>query len=309
MKLNTRNLTIAIALSACIGWALLPQALAFDRYNDGCNDPTCHAAFTDAKSTKGSIFPSDDKHAMHKDSQNMNTDCDLCHTQGDNRNPWLGSSDGTSDNPGLGCSGCHEPVGTRKHHVANNVTWCYQAFCHGSAETGPPENTVPTYYGTPDTKVDDPCNTVAAPETGENWTIGDFIGIDNDGDNDYDLADSDCAIATDSPGEVLPLTVDSHNSSTGVVDLAYTVACASTDNVLVWGALDQVALGTYTGQVCTTGNTGAYNWTYPAGSLYFLLAGNDGSAEGSYGQDSLGGERSEDLVCAIPQDLTNTCVP
>ena len=58
-----------------------------------------------------------------------------------------------------------------------------------------------------------------------------------------------------------------------------------------------------------TGNTGTYNWTYPAGSLYFLLAGNDGAAEGSYGQDSLGTERAEDLVCAIPQDLTSTCVP
>ena len=59
---------------------------------------------------------------------------------------------------------------------------------------GPPpeENVNPPYYGTADTRVDNACNDVLAANTNENWTIGDFIGTDNDGDNLYDLADYSC---------------------------------------------------------------------------------------------------------------------
>jgi hypothetical protein len=38
--------------------------------------------------------------------------------------------------------------------------------------------------------VNDPCN--AAPGFGENWSIGDSLGTDNDGDNQYDENDADC---------------------------------------------------------------------------------------------------------------------
>ena len=44
--------------------------------------------------------------------------------------------------------------------------------------------------GSPDTLADDPCN--AAPGFLENWSIGDTIGLDNDGDGLYDGADPDC---------------------------------------------------------------------------------------------------------------------
>ena len=43
--------------------------------------------------------------------------------------------------------------------------------------------------------MDNPCNDALVSNTNENWTIGDFVGLDNDGDNLYDLADFDCGPA------------------------------------------------------------------------------------------------------------------
>ena len=51
------------------------------------------------------------------------------------------------------------------------------------------ENVPPPYYGTVDTKVKNPGNTVLVANTNENWSIGDFLGLDNDGNNLYDAAD------------------------------------------------------------------------------------------------------------------------
>jgi hypothetical protein len=184
-------------------WILLPPMAAgtvlffcaagsgfgYPRYNDGCH--TCHGAFTDATSTKGSIFPDDNKHDMHR--YNMGTDCDLCHLSGDQKNPFLDDSNGTSDTAGEGCIGCHVGAGLRAHHAANGIATC--AACHTNEPTVIAENIAPSYYGSVDTFADNPCNDVLASNTNENWTIGDFVGLDNDGDNLYDLADFDCGPA------------------------------------------------------------------------------------------------------------------
>jgi hypothetical protein len=156
----------------------------------GCIE--CHGEFTDATSPGGQFFPSNNKHAMHRSSSNMNADCALCHTNtGDN--PFTGSSAGTELNPGIGCTGCHEPVGLRAHHAINDETSC--AGCHPNDPAPPPEGTVPVYYGTADSKVDDPClaSGIAPGEEGQEvWTLGDSQGLDNDGDNLYDGTDPDC---------------------------------------------------------------------------------------------------------------------
>lgn len=161
-------------------------SMAFERYSS-CR--SCHGDFTGSTSPQGTVFPSGDKHEMHRGGSYMDIACDLCHTSGDNRNPYIGSSNGTSNNPGLGCSGCHQGPGLRAHHEINGVTSC--TGCHG-VEVPLPENSPPPYYGTADTKVDNPCNDQPVANQGENWSIGDFIGLDNDGDNLYDLADFDC---------------------------------------------------------------------------------------------------------------------
>ena len=168
---------------------------AFERYKndaeeDGSNCSECHGNFTDNTSTKGSIFPGDDKHRMHRNGSLMDTDCDLCHTDGDERNAFIGSSNGTANNPGLGCNGCHHGEALRAHHAANGITGC--AICHPNDGTPPAENVSPPYYGTVDTRADHPCNDVLASNTNENWTIGDFLGLDNDGNNLYDMADFSC---------------------------------------------------------------------------------------------------------------------
>lgn len=171
-------------------------AMLFPRYNDGCNQ--CHGAFTDATSPKGTIFPSGSKHEMHRAVAAMNTECDLCHTQGDQLNPYLASSNGTNNNPGVGCTGCHgrdyggdignTAAGLRAHHAGAGVTFC--SGCHDNDPEPLPEWVWPTYFGTPDTNVGDPCN--EGPALLENWSIGDTLGLDNDGDGAYDVDDDDC---------------------------------------------------------------------------------------------------------------------
>jgi len=185
-------LTVAVILLA----AILPHyALAYPRYNDageggGCSD--CHGAFSSTNSPKGTVFPMDSKHEMHRDKSYMNTDCKLCHYTGDNHNPYTYISDGTANNAGLGCTGCHAAAGLRAHHTVNGVASCYGGGCHDSNETPSPENVKPPYYGTADTRADNPCNSVAATNLNENWSVGDFLGLDNDGNNLYDVADFAC---------------------------------------------------------------------------------------------------------------------
>jgi hypothetical protein len=170
---------------------------AHDRYNDGCQN--CHGSFTGGTSPRGTIFPQNDKHEMHRNSSFMATACNLCHTTGDGRDPFLGSSNGTANNPGVGCTGCHgqsfggtignSGVGLRRHHAMNGVTYC--SDCHSSDPLPLPETARPIYYGTVDTRCDDPCN--SGPNFRENWSVGDTRGLDTDGDDVVDGADSDCA--------------------------------------------------------------------------------------------------------------------
>lgn len=182
------------------------DAGAFQRYQDGCNSVICHGSFTDATSPKGSIFPSDKKHEMHRSRKEMFTECDLCHTSGDNKNPYIGSSTGTANNIGRGCAGCHGRLedsghdgavssglgaGLRQHHTNAGVNDCMG--CHPDASpnlyTPVGEDVTPPYYGTADTNADNPLNPIAQGKINENWTIGDFLGLDNDGDLWYDTAD------------------------------------------------------------------------------------------------------------------------
>jgi len=174
------------------------SSFAYERYknnaeDDNSNCSLCHGDFKDSTSTKGSVFPSGNKHTMHNGASYMDTECDLCHTSGDSHNPYLGSSDGTGNNSGMGCNGCHNAKGLRAHHVANGITLCASCHVHTNdvSIATVPENVKPPYYGTADTNVDNPLNAVAAVNVNENWTIGDFVGTDNDGDNLYDMADFD----------------------------------------------------------------------------------------------------------------------
>ena len=95
-------------------------------------------------------------------------------------------------------------MGLRAHHAANGIATC--AICHPNDGTPPAENVSPPYYGTADTRADNPCNDVLASNINENWTVGDFVGLDNDGNDLYDLADFACG-----PYEIAEILVVSND--------------------------------------------------------------------------------------------------
>ena len=88
------NVSFLLSIAVAIFLFTPVNTEAYDRYNGGCQN--CHGGFKSSTSPKGSVFPDDDKHEMHRNSANMNTECDLCHTNGDNRDPFTGSSNGTA---------------------------------------------------------------------------------------------------------------------------------------------------------------------------------------------------------------------
>jgi len=311
----TRKSSLAVMLGAGLfGLLCASSALAYDQYNPGCS--SCHGAFTDSTSTKGSTFPGGDKHAMHRSSQNMSTDCKLCHKLGDGNNPFIGSSDGNLPlNPGIGCTGCHPAAGLRLHHVSSGTIVCLD--CHSNDPPPAAENVKPVYYGTADTKAANPCNPTAAVGVNENWTTNGFEGTDTDGDLLYDMADPDCSGVAATPGEAgktASMLVTGYNKASGALTISYGVACATTTNHIEHGLIANVKTYTYAGQVCALGNTGTATFTVPDGS-FFLVVADSATNEGSYGKRRTSGaltERPEDTTsatCQKPQDLATRCDP
>ena len=292
-----------------------PIAEGFNRYQDGCNNSTCHGDFTDATTTKGSIFPSNNKHEMHRAGTEMNTDCNMCHTNGDNRNPFIGSSadDGNGDSPGPGCAGCHNPQGLRLHHENNGQTFCGSPGCH-SLTAAPPENTLPEYYGTAGTQANNPCNATMSARTGENWTLNDFIGLDNDGDNFYDAADPDCSVAPSGAGESGQLLVTME--ANGDLSFTWSDSCLTSDNDfgLYEGVLQPIpplggaarVFDSHQFVQCTTTGTNGATVTPTGDMQYYLVVPTNGAEEGSYGADSQGAERGQGINSCVTQ-LVGAC--
>lgn len=210
MNAVVRQMMAGLAVALVVLWTT--DAAAYPRYNNGCQN--CHGAFTDDVSPQNNTFAGNkpSKHEMHRHKDQMATECGLCHTSGDGKDPFLGSSDGSGGLVGVGCSGCHgreqdagndlgggtalsegRGAGLRQHHTKAGWNTC--AGCHWDADpanyTPVGEDVVPSYYGsTADTLADNPLNDVAQFQINENWTVGDFVGLDNDGDQVYDAADS-----------------------------------------------------------------------------------------------------------------------
>ena len=191
---------------AALVWLGTPDnASAYARWGDGCTD--CHGSFLNSTSTKpNNTWPSS-KHNVHRRTIISDTGedyCGLCHvSNGDD--PLLNESRGETGFLAVGCMGCHgvdpDPgtannlwwgAGLRLHHANANVGTDNGGLscvdCHDDDPAPLGEDAVPIYYGGTDINVLDPCN----GDGSENWTP-DGLGLDNDGDLDYDAADSDCS--------------------------------------------------------------------------------------------------------------------
>ena len=198
--------SLGVVFSAAALWLASSTAVsAYNRWGNGCTD--CHSDFRDSISTKPNNTWPDDKHDVHRRSM-TNGLCGICHVDnGDD--PLLNFSAGEPGLPGVSCMGCHgvdpDPTtannswwgaGLRLHHANANVgtdnggLLCVD--CHDDDPAPLGENAVPVYYGGTDVNIFDPCN----GDDSENWT-SDGLGLDNDGDLDYDAADADCSSSSE----------------------------------------------------------------------------------------------------------------
>jgi len=337
----------AVMLFACVGTVLYiisaGGAGAYDQYSvnrDATNCAACHGDFRADPYNEGIVRdpacpPTCDPNTAwpsslmitHSDLM-VNAQCTACHGSGPRFPVLTGSSAGVFGNLTHSCAGCHgrETDGTgtgstgwgaglRQHHFQAGVTLCstHHTDADPAGFTPVGEDVLPLNYAIPGVAAgfvpDDPCNAGTVPED----KVGSPVGLDNDGDGSYDGSDTDCGALAASPGETTLLTVTAHDPAGGILSLAYTPGCATTGNKIVFGPLQDVGSYNYTGEACAVGNTGTFNWAYPAtpGSFFFILVGDNGIEEASYGKSHIGVERPGQTggACPLPQDLSRRCDP
>jgi hypothetical protein len=102
------------------------------------------------------------------------------------------------------------------------------------------------------------------------------------------------------------------NPSTGKIDVEYMPACGTTGHAVYWGGLPIAGGLSYADSGCSADTTGFLSFDPPAGDAFFLVVGQNGEVEGSYGRDSAGAQRPQAAgvgLCDYPQALTGTCDP
>jgi hypothetical protein len=100
------------------------------------------------------------------------------------------------------------------------------------------------------------------------------------------------------------------------VQMSYTPACGSLDHVIYRGAGPIVSALTWTSAACALGNIGRASFDpgtpTPGQFIYFVVAGQTTTKEGSYGKNSSGVERPEASgvgACDRPIDTSSTACP
>ena len=108
------------------------------------------------------------------------------------------------------------------------------------------------------------------------------------------------------------MRVTAYDRPTGNVTISFAPACGATDHTVYAGPLASVSSIAVTERVCNRGVGGATSFTLGPGSYFWLIVGNDGADEGSYGTNGGGVERPEDSgasACNLPQLLATSCDP
>jgi hypothetical protein len=124
--------------------------------------------------------------------------------------------------------------------------------------------------------------------------------------------EGECIFRLSNPKEASPAG-DLHAKRVGPTSLevSYTPACGATDHTLYVGDLTTLrATGiAWTERTCALGTSGNAVLDVRTASAYFVVVGNNGSVEGSYGRGTAG-ERppaGTGTGCQYTQDLSGTC--
>jgi dienelactone hydrolase len=125
--------------------------------------------------------------------------------------------------------------------------------------------------------------------------FGDFLGEEEGADSDTASASlTSVPLEASREGEV-PLTA--RRLAGGSVEVTYGPAPCASDHTLYWGITDGPLAGApdWSGQSCLLGDSGLATFNPGAAGpgllVYFVVVGNDGFFEGSYGRASNGSER------------------
>ena len=168
----------------------------------------CHGEFDDnpyVSLTDGQVWPKG-LHDAHTNVM-LSGDCTTCHLVSAPFPVFVDRSDGGIGLPPVSCMGCHgreedkghdsispgRGAGLRQHHVGAGVAACGTCHSDGDAQVfaAAAENVPPPYYFLPDAahpnKPADACS-------GVERFVSTAFGLDNDGDQLYERADSDCAV-------------------------------------------------------------------------------------------------------------------
>jgi hypothetical protein len=162
----------------------------------------------------------------------------------------------------------------------------------------------------------------AAPGSATLYGAGNSVNLNGFSSGDLSSTDQHAiTVATNAPtpGEAAgvstnPLRITARNPTTGVMSLSYGRACGSTNNNVYVLPLGQVSSFAWASAACNIGNTGTLAGFNPGPDSYaFLVAGNRGSDEGSYGRSRLPGGSTPERppyagnACGDVQTLANTC--
>jgi len=103
-----------------------------------------------------------------------------------------------------------------------------------------------------------------------------------------------------------------HKGAGGVVSVSYAAACGATDHTLYAGSLSTLRTQgiVWSQRYCALGASGSASFIPASGGQYFVLVGNNGAIEGSYGRASNGTERraaGSGGACSYTQQLGGTC--
>jgi hypothetical protein len=101
-----------------------------------------------------------------------------------------------------------------------------------------------------------------------------------------------------------------YDRPTGRMDVLYTPACDTTGHTIYYGDLASVGSYDWAGADCLTDISGFMSFTPTQPNVFFVVVGNNGVLEGSYGKNSSGAQRAEAGAingCDFPMDLGGTC--